>query len=50
MAEVINAEMAEGNQGVSYEAVEEWLDKHRWDKSTSMISRWTSPSGHMKYG
>jgi hypothetical protein len=24
--------MAEGNQGVSYEAVEEWLAKHRWDK------------------
>ena len=24
--------MAEGNQGVSYVAVEEWLDITRWDK------------------
>ena len=32
IAETINAEMAEGNEGVSPKAVEEWLDKHRWDK------------------
>jgi hypothetical protein len=42
--------MAEGNQGVSYVAVEEWLDKHVGIRSTSMISRWTSPSARMKYG
>jgi hypothetical protein len=50
IAEVINAEMAEGNQGVSYEAVEEWLDKNRWDKKYFGDKQWTSPSGRTNYG